>query len=487
MPVTQQGSRAGLITTIVILAIASVLAIIMAFYFSAEKRKVETTNVSLQAKYREYISENSLSGGELPLLKEYAKNNGLTDQPKGWDILLAQRAQLIKTINGKEASDANTIATATQNATDALGDAAKKLKDANVTLPSPSENLTGAVALLADKIVAQQAAIAQRDRQVGEANDIVARQADEHKKALQQKDIEVAKIRAAADQATAEAAADRKAKQQQIDKMEADREAERKAAADSLAKKDVDVAGAKEAAVKLQERLTAAQARFDKMRVGVTEPMLRHGDGKIIGLSQKDYVTINLGRGMQLVPGMTFEVYDKNKGIPKLPQIPPADEAPAGKASIEVTSVNDNSSQCRIVKLGQGEQIVEGDIIMNVVYDPQVKYNFYVFGKFDLDRNGVATAQETEVVKRLITQWGGKLMDNITVDTDFIVLGLQPVVPDYSAEELNQPENVKKKADAEKELDQYHDIVQKARELHIPVLNQNRFLYFTGFYDLVKR
>jgi len=489
MPVTQQGSRAGMITTIVILAITSVLAIIMAFYFSAEKRKVEQTNTALQAKYKEYITESSLQGGELPLLKDYAKANGLGDQPKGWDILLAQRAQLIKSINGKEASDANTVSTATQNVTEALGEAAKKFEAAklNLTLPSTSDNLTGAVSLLADKVISQQTAMAQRDKQVEDANAIVARQADEQKKALEQKDAEVAKIRAEADKAVADASADRKAKQDQIEKMEAERETERKTAADTAQKKDVDITAAKEESRKLQERLTAAQARFDKMRVGVTEPVLRHGDGKIVGLGAKDYVTINLGRGDQLVPGMTFEVYDKNKGIPKLPQIPADNEMPAGKASLEVTSVNESSSQCRITRLANGAQLVDGDIIMNVVYDPQVKYNFYVFGKFDLDRNGVATAQDTDVVKRLIGQWGGKVMDGINVDTDFIVLGIQPEVPNYSAEELTQPENVKKKADAEKELDQYHDIVQKARELHIPILNQNRFLYFTGFFDLVKR
>jgi hypothetical protein len=483
MPVAQQGSRAGLITTIVILAVVALVAIVMAFYFSAEKKRVEATQVSLQAKYRDYISETALQSGELNALNEYARKIGLGDA-KGWDVLTAQRAQLAKSITGKEDGDASA---ASQAASDALAEAAKKLTPAGVTLPSSTDNLIGSVALLADKIISLQRALGERDAQVAEAGKIVKDQDDAHKAALEAKDVEVAKVRAQAEKAIADAAADRKAKQQQIEQLEAEREAERKVGNDNLGKRDVDIAGAKEEARQLKDRLAAAQARFDKLRVGVTEPMMRHGDGKIIGFSQKDYVTINLGRGAQIIPGMTFEVYDKNKGIPKLPQAPTADETPAGKASIEVVAVSDTSSHARIVKLASGQQIVEGDILMNVVYDPHVKYNFYVYGKFDLDRNGIATAQETDIVRNLIAQWGGRTMAQLSVDTDFIVLGIQPVVPDFSPEELAQPENVKKKSDAERDLDQYKDIVDKAREMHIPVLNQNRFLYFTGFYDLVKR
>jgi len=61
------------------------------------------------------------------------------------------------------------------------------------------------------------------------------------------------------------------------------------------------------------------------------------------------------------------------------------------------------------------------------------------------------------------------------------------VVPNYTQEELQDPAIAKRRADIQAELDAYLEVVQKARELHVPILNQNRFLYFVGYYDLAKR
>jgi hypothetical protein len=76
-----------------------------------------------------------------------------------------------------------------------------------------------------------------------------------------------------------------------------------------------------------------------------------------------------------------------------------------GKASIEVVRVGNTTSECRITRTSRGATLSEGDLIANLVYDKNTKYNFLVYGNFDLDRNGVATPQDAEVIKRLITQW----------------------------------------------------------------------------------
>ena len=480
MAVTQQGSRAGLITTIVVLSIVSVIAIIVAFWQIAGKNIADAKFDTLSRKYKEVIPESALSGTELNALRDYAKTKSLDDKP--WDILIKQRNDLIKIVGGIEASDSHTMPMAIQEATSTLTEAAKVAE-----LPSDTNNLSGAVKIMAEKVALQKVSLADRDKQVAQATDLVKAAADEFKKNLSDRDTQVQQIRTDADKATADAAADRTAKQDQLAQIEKDRDAERQGHTDLTAKKDVELAAGKADQKKLDDRLKAAQAKFDKMRVSVTEPILRHGDGRIIGFSGKDLVTINLGQGAQLVPGTTFEVYDKNKGIPKVNSTSTTEDTPAGKASVEVVAVGQTSSECRVTRLQAGAQLVEGDIIFNVVYDPTTKYNFYVFGKFDLDRNKVATAQEAEIVKKLITQWGGKLVDQINVDTDFLVIGLEPLVPNYSADELTQPENIKKRTDAEKEVEGYINVVQKARELHIPILNQNRFLHFTGAYDMVIR
>ena len=134
-----------------------------------------------------------------------------------------------------------------------------------------------------------------------------------------------------------------------------------------------------------------------------------------------------------------------------------------------------------------GTQISEGDLVANLVYDPNVKYNFVVYGQFDLDRNNVATDQDAEVVKRLITQWGGNLMDKVNVDTDFVVPAKEPVLPVLTPEERQDPFEAQKLANAQAALEAYEAVRNTARDLHIPILNQNRFLYLIGYFDQARR
>ena len=37
------------------------------------------------------------------------------------------------------------------------------------------------------------------------------------------------------------------------------------------------------------------------------------------------------------------------------------------------------------------------------------------------------------------------------------------------------------------DLKAYQDVVNQAATLHIPILNQNRFMYYIGYYDQMKR
>ena len=145
------------------------------------------------------------------------------------------------------------------------------------------------------------------------------------------------------------------------------------------------------------------------------------------------------------------------------------------------------SSEARSVRQQTGTSLQQGDIIANLVYDANTRYRFTVYGKFDLDNNDVPTAADTEVIKRLITQWGGRLVDEVSVNTDFVVLGSEPQIPEFDSEDLRDPLNFALMEQAQQELDAYLDVVQRARELSIPVLNQNRFLYFIGYFDQARR
>ena len=127
------------------------------------------------------------------------------------------------------------------------------------------------------------------------------------------------------------------------------------------------------------------------------------------------------------------------------------------------------------------------DYIANLVFDPKTKYNFVVYGDFDMDHNGVALPQDGEVIKRLITQWGGKVQPIITADTDFLVMGKEPIVKELSEEEKNDPVRQKQFEEQTTALNAYQDVISKANQFHIPVMNQNRFLYFSGYYSQAPR
>ena len=75
----------------------------------------------------------------------------------------------------------------------------------------------------------------------------------------------------------------------------------------------------------------------------------------------------------------------------------------------------------------------------------------------------------------------------MTVDTDFVVMGKEPVVPILTKEDEGDPPKVEIHDKRQKELDEYLDIRSKAISLGVPILNQNRFLYFIGYYDMAKR
>jgi len=152
-----------------------------------------------------------------------------------------------------------------------------------------------------------------------------------------------------------------------------------------------------------------------------------------------------------------------------------------------VINVGQNSSSCRIIRMATGQTLTQGDVCANLVYDRNTKLKFYVYGKFDMDNNGVATDAEAEVIKNLITRWGGQIVDKLGTDVDFVVMGKEPQMPTYSAEELQQPIPAAKAAEAKAAIDAYDKVRNEAVGLHLPLMNQTSFLYYTGYFDASKR
>ena len=210
-------------------------------------------------------------------------------------------------------------------------------------------------------------------------------------------------------------------------------------------------------------------------------------DGKIASiLVEQNAVYIDLGRQSHMIPGMTFEVYDPKVGVVK-------DKLGdySGKATIEVINVFETTSVARVVRIPSTNEIFTGDLIANLIYDPDLKFKFFVYGEFDLDRIGKTTVTDRRRIENMILKWGGILKSDssqqgsnptINYDVDFIVLGDEPIFPVAPAKNEVDPTAMERYENARKIYEIYHGLVKQGKELSIPILNQNRFLSMVGYY-----
>jgi len=222
--------------------------------------------------------------------------------------------------------------------------------------------------------------------------------------------------------------------------------------------------------------LKALQSKLNEVRpVGTNEGSI--ADGKILEVLEDGSIFINLGSQDHIVLGMRFEVYgDAAETRPDA-----SGHTPLGKATVEVTRVDETTSMARIVRKTSGRAAVKGDILVNPIYDRNKTYSFFVFGNFDLDGVAGPTELETETVKSRIKEWGGTISDDFRGDLDFLVLGVQPQEPGPLPPNPTGPvirDHIKKTRFYKK----YQDYIAQAANLSIPVLNQNRLFTLIGYY-----
>jgi predicted nucleic acid-binding Zn-ribbon protein len=488
MPPVNQGSRTALITWTVAMSIACVTAVILCFYFYIDASHAREALTTAQTKYKDIIAEGALNSSDVSDAKTLRGTGGFNPNASVVDVLLKERDDLAKLAAGdadysKAVNSANnTIQTAMKRASTAGG----------ATMPS-SGNLSDTVNALSNALTARQTEVDNLKTQLADANKKLQANAGEIQAMRQAMDQQLAQVRAQADAATAAAGTDRTSKDEQLKKISSDFDAQLKAATENINQQQVQIGDLNKQINDKNIMIAQLQQRLGDIRPNVANMDVRQADGKITSLPGNGVAYIDLGSGDHVVPGMTFEVYDRAQGVP-----PPGDPAtienlPAGKGSIEVLRVGPTNTECRVVKTQLGQNINEGDIIANVVYDKNHKNAFYVYGNFDLTKDGPPgpndqpRPQDAEVIKRLIKDWGGTVVDKINVNTDFVVIGKEPVVPEYTKEQLNDPLMVAAYNKSQDELQKYDAVVDQAKALHIPILNQPRFLYMTGYYDMSKR
>ncbi len=202
-------------------------------------------------------------------------------------------------------------------------------------------------------------------------------------------------------------------------------------------------------------------------------------DGRVIATDPADPRAVFIDRGSdnKIVLGMTFEVYsDKSEIVPD----ENTGEYRRGKAAVEVIRIDRDQALARIVRpRGRAVDIRNGDLIVNAVYDPNKTYNFVVFGNFDSQGTGTATPEGAADIKALINGWGGKVIDEIRGDIDFVVLGSRPVVPPQPAPDAPIA-SITEFLRLNREAQRYDELFKQAGSTSLPVLNQNRLFTLIG-------
>jgi uncharacterized coiled-coil protein SlyX len=482
--VSQPGSRAGIITALVVFVVLFFIAAIFAVVKGVDDKEKEQKLDKLTKNYSEVVSQGDLSSEDMVQVKD-ARSSAEDKKENIFRFVLGQRNDLAKLVKGQAVDGGKAIEAANQT----ILDANKKLKDANVTVPGAS--LTGAIDALADAVANRQQQIAKLTDQLASEQKALAAKLGSYQKELEQVKLGLEAAKTEATASEQKSTAYRQNKDGQIAKLEKDLvdaiERGRKTAEDLNSQITAKTEELK-TLQKDKDKLVEALSHYRPQNAG--DSVIRRADGHITQLDRNDVLYIDLGLGKQISAGMTFQVYDRIEGVPKIvgQDNSGTDVLPAGKGSIEVVRVGSDASECRIIRRTPGMQMNVGDVIANLIYDPNVKLRFKVYGDFDIDQNGVATAQEGEIVKRLIVQWGGQLTEDVNIDTDFLVLGREPTLPTFSAERLKDDPIAQFEADkAAKAVAAYEEVRNKALDLRIPVLNQNRFLYLIGYFDQAKK
>jgi hypothetical protein len=225
-----------------------------------------------------------------------------------------------------------------------------------------------------------------------------------------------------------------------------------------------------------QDRMRRALEELEKVKPPPQREALAYQpDGKIVLVDdQAGVVHLSIGSANRVYRGLTFSVYDRNAPIPTDGK---------GKAEIEVFNLERNVSAARIVRSEKKNPIARDDIVANLVWGSDKANVFVVVGDFDLEGDGNINFDAISKIRALIEKWGGSVADNVSAQTDFVVLGQAPLVPkEPTVADLEVDPMAKEKHQAAiQRLNHYKEVQSRAEALRIPIFKYDRFLDFIGY------
>jgi hypothetical protein len=463
MPAHGRSSAAtGLAVALVVFVILFVLSLIVAIFMFTQKDAADQQATVERAKRLKLLS--AADEQNQPLMSVVNVESRESVVKRLWD-----ESQYLKTISTGDAQ-------ASREAIRAEMDASKLIGEGQTLL-----QLAKQMAAELSKVRGEKdQALAQRDAEKKRADQAEAEKAIRDRAF---RDAEEA-LKSKLDGAVGGHTAFKKQAEESMQKLEGDLKAVQDQLAGAIKERGDAEKALKDQIAGLQKKIGDMLAQLGT-KGGVDSKPWKNADGKIISvISEENVVYINRGRRDHLTLGMTFQVFDPLKGV----TLDPDDEKSIpGKAVAEVISIGENSSVCRIIPQSsrkvRAQAVIEGDLLANLVYDPNVKYKFYVWGEFDINYTGTTSGADKKRVQAMVSEWGGRLADKMDYDVDFLVLGIPPELPQPPPAGTVDPALLTAYAEKRKIWDEYQRLVAEAAELRVPKLNQNRFLDMVGYYQ----
>jgi hypothetical protein len=196
-------------------------------------------------------------------------------------------------------------------------------------------------------------------------------------------------------------------------------------------------------------------------------------DGKVIRVDHTSGIAfISLTKADRVTPGLTFfcltPSMDKHSG------------------TLEVIEAGERFSVCRVVSSSENGKIGAGDLLFNGAFHAMrgKKLRFVIGGGFDLNADGAVTGAEREQLERMIVSWGGQVDPEITVWTNYLILGQFPAEPSIEEKPVVPYGIVDER---HKVQGSYAAMEAAAKHWAVPVLNQNRALILRGYYAVADR
>jgi len=198
-------------------------------------------------------------------------------------------------------------------------------------------------------------------------------------------------------------------------------------------------------------------------------------DAKVFSTDlQSGLIYLDIGLKDHAFVGLTFSVYDQNAPISKDGK---------SKAEIEIFRVEQNSSVAKVVTSSIKNPVIEGDLAVNMAWNKKMSNSFMVIGQFDFNGDGFPDRDGRKKVTNLIDQWRGRVVDKLTIDTDFLIVGQEPEFVEKPSRATidSNPEAEEKYEKYLAKSEAYENILARAEVFSVPVFSRDRFIKLVGY------